>query len=343
VISRFDNRDPTSLSDTARKAISLRSQEHLSSRPWRIGVPLDYNIAELDPAIRKEWVRTLEALQKLGHSIIPVELASTKHALSAYYIIAPAEASSNLAKYDGVRYGHRAAGSDAQGSTLYSATRQEAFGPEVRRRILLGTYSLSSEAVDNYFIQAQKIRRLVQMEFDSIFSAPNILNDSETDNRENGVDVLVCPTAPKLPPRLAELINEDPVDAYKVDVFTVPASLAGLPAMSVPLLRDGENGNIGMQIIGQYGMDEAVVEVASLLESQGLAEVKSIASRDLQSAIQQAKSSTTSRQSEHDARHVGTSSSDFPRDLLTQYTNLRRHYGNDMKAVRYTGGPKDDV
>jgi aspartyl-tRNA(Asn)/glutamyl-tRNA(Gln) amidotransferase subunit A len=220
-----------------------------------------------------EWTRTLKTLQKLGHSIVPVQLRNTKHALSAYYILAPAEASSNLAKYDGVRYGHRAAGSDAQGSTLYSATRHEAFGPEVRRRILLGTYTLSSEAVDNYFVQAQKIRRLVQMDFDGVFSVRNILNDSE--DKENGVDVLVCPTAPKSPPKLAELMSEDPVDAYKVDVFTVPASLAGLPAMSVPLrAEDGERGNVGMQIIGQYGMDDTVLDVASALETQGLVGVE---------------------------------------------------------------------
>jgi aspartyl-tRNA(Asn)/glutamyl-tRNA(Gln) amidotransferase subunit A len=284
------------LSETARKAISLLSQERQRSRPWRIGVPLDYNIAELDPVIRKEWVRTLETLQKLGHSIVPVRLPSTRHALSAYYILAPAEASSNLAKYDGVRYGYRAPGSDAQGSTLYSTTRHDAFGPEVRRRILLGTYTLSSEAVDNYFVQAQKIRRLVQMDFDRVFSAPNILNNSEPDNQ--GVDVLVCPTAPKSSPRLAELMNEDPVDVYKVDVFTVPASLAGLPAMSVPLrAEDGERGHIGMQIIGQYGMDDTVLEVASGLETQGLAGVKSTAVSELQTA---------------DQRHVGANSPDFP-------------------------------
>ena len=316
------------MSETARKAISLLSQERLRSRPWRIGVPLDYNIAELDPVIRKEWVRTLETLQKLGHWIVPVRLPSTKYALSAYYILAPAEASSNLAKYDGVRYGYRAPGSDAQGSTLYSTTRHDAFGPEVRRRILLGTYTLSSEAVDNYFVQAQKIRRLVQMDFDRVFSAPNVLNNSEPDNQ--GVDVLVCPTAPKSPPRLAELMNEDPVDVYKVDVFTVPASLAGLPAMSVPLrAEDGERGHIGMQIIGQYGMDDTVLDVASSLETQGLAGVKSTAVRELQAA-----EATTSRLPGHDQRHVGANSPDFPRDLLASYMRLRRHHGNDMKAVQ---------
>jgi aspartyl-tRNA(Asn)/glutamyl-tRNA(Gln) amidotransferase subunit A len=274
VISRFDGRDPTSLPETARKAISLLPRDQ---RPWRIGVPSDYNIAELDPAIRKEWTRTLDVLQKLGHSIIPVQLPSTKHALSAYYILAPAEASSNLAKYDGVRYGYRAAGSDAQGSTLYSTTRTSAFGPEVRRRILLGTYTLSSLAADNYFVQAQKIRRLVQMDFDRVFSAPNILNGSESDSQKSGIDVLVCPTAPILPPKLVELMDEDPVDVYKVDVFTAPASLAGLPVMSVPLRADGAAGNVGMQIIGQYGMDDTVLDVAGALEAHGLAEARSSA------------------------------------------------------------------
>ena len=215
-------------------------------------------------------------MESLGHTLHPVNLPTTQHALSAYYVLAPAEASSNLAKYDGVRYGSRAEGIDGTpSSVLFAETRGRFLGPEVKRRILLGAFTLSADAIDNYFIQAQKVRRLVSEDFNSVFTAPNPLIDAYEKNEES-VDVLLCPTAPTLPPSLSEVNHQEPLDAYMNDVFTVPASLAGLPAISVPMpileedrnhfLRDsGITETAGMQIIGQFGHDSLVLDVARQL------------------------------------------------------------------------------
>lgn len=235
----------------------------------RIGVPLEYNIDELHPDVRLAWTRTLRLLQTRGHEIVPISLPSTKLALSAYYVLAPAEASSNLAKYDGVRYGDPAPATDEEDPTgpLFSALRGSKFGPEVKRRILLGTYSLSAGAMDNYFIQAQKVRRLVAQDFDRVFKLQNPLRDAPAPPPSVGVDFIVCPTAPTPPPRVKEIAEQSPLDIYVNDVFTVPASLAGLPAISVPapteaLTHVPPEGMIGMQIIGQYGDDYAVIQFA---------------------------------------------------------------------------------
>lgn len=218
----------------------------------------------------------MEHLRKQGHSIHPVSLPATKQALSAYYVLAPAEASSNLAKYDGVRYGTRPDEPDNAGCYLYANTRGTGFGAEVKRRILLGAFSLSADAIENYFIQAQKVRRLVQRDFDRVFSLSNPLGGKAqtTEKAPHEVDVLVCPTAPSPPPTLKSLENASPVDAYMNDVFTVPASLAGLPALSVPVgTRDnnvstGKGGDsVGIQVIGQYGDDEIVLDVGAVIES----------------------------------------------------------------------------
>lgn len=203
----------------------------------------------------------------------PIRLPATQHALSAYYILAPAEASSNLAKYDGVRYGSRAEGIDGTPeSVLFAKTRGQGFGLEVQRRILLGAFTLSAQAMDNYFIQAQKVRRLVQRDFDRVFTRPNPLVDDmpESDLDEKTVDVIICPTAPTLAPSLASVKDQDPVSAYMNDVFTVPASLAGLPAISVPV-RIAPDDQVaeqpfeetaGIQVIGQYGDDDLVLAAA---------------------------------------------------------------------------------
>lgn len=220
-------------------------------------------------------------MQRQGHTIHPVSLPSTQLALSAYYVLAPAEASSNLAKYDGVRYGTRAEGPDTDGkpeSSLYASTRGEGFGSEVKRRILLGAFSLSADAIDNYFIQAQRVRRLVQRDFDSVFSTRHPFSSyqdllAEPGSKPADVDVLLCPTAPSSPPQLSKLLDggseSSPLDAYMNDVFTVPASLAGLPAISVPVSagQDSAEGDLaGIQVIGQYGNDELVLKVGELIE-----------------------------------------------------------------------------
>ncbi|KAJ5975163.1 Amidase [Penicillium waksmanii] len=249
-----------------------------------------------DPTIRTAWLLSLAHLQKQGHTIHPISLPTTKHALSAYYVLAPAEASSNLAKYDGVRYGTRGDGPDGNGQpdgVLYSNTRGVGFGSEVQRRILLGTFSLSADSMDNYFIQAQRVRRLVQRDFNAVFSVQHPLFDVQAVQSDSvgagagtgagaEVDVIVCPTAPSSPPRLSDLTGDSgqssPLDAYVNDVFTVPASLAGLPAISVPVTvaessRDsGADELAGIQVVGQYGDDELVMSVGELLAGNRLGE-----------------------------------------------------------------------
>jgi aspartyl-tRNA(Asn)/glutamyl-tRNA(Gln) amidotransferase subunit A len=278
-LNQYDSNDPTSLSDTVRQRIASQTPD--KSTNLRIGVPQEYNIQELTAPVRQAWNDTLSKLQQAGHTLVPVSLPTTQQALSAYYVLAPAEASSNLAKYDGVRYGHRTSGSDAtpkESLPLYARTRGEGFGEEVRRRILLGAYALSSEAIDNYFIQAQKVRRLVQQGFDSVFAAKNPLHDEVDSRGPDGVDFLITPTAPSLPPTLAELKRQSTVESYMLDVFTVPASLAGLPALSVPVPIEAAARNdmdsldvqsVGMQIIGQYGSDEGVLGFGRIIEDLG--------------------------------------------------------------------------
>jgi aspartyl-tRNA(Asn)/glutamyl-tRNA(Gln) amidotransferase subunit A len=246
-----------------------------------VGIPQEYNIAELDPIIRESWEVAISLLEEQGVRVVPVSLPSTKEALCAYYVLAPAEASSNLAKYDGVRYGVRNEGPDAVGESLYTETRGAGFGEEVKRRILLGTYSLSSEAIDNYFIQAQKVRRLIQRDFDRVFKLENPLHEpvqfdlsdmAETTDLEDKqgpvqVDFILCPTAPTFPPKLSKVKNQSSVDTYMNDVFTVPASLAGLPAVSVPSKTSGKNLPSGLQLIGQYWDDERLLAMAEKLEA----------------------------------------------------------------------------
>ncbi|EXJ80926.1 hypothetical protein A1O3_07214 [Capronia epimyces CBS 606.96] len=234
----------------------------------RIGVPLEYNIAEMHPLVRWAWTATLSHLQTYGFEIVPISLPSTKHALSSYYVLAPAEAASNLAKYDGVRYGAprtRPSDDDDKAGTLYSGYRHDNLGPEVQRRILLGNYSLSAGAMDNYFIQAQKIRRMVQKDFSTVFRMPHAFHDYAP--VKNGVDVIIVPTAPTPPPHIQFLKDASPVESYMNDVFTVPASLAGLPAISVPGPRHPDfpwkaERAVGIQVIGQYGDDFSVIYFA---------------------------------------------------------------------------------
>lgn len=239
----------------------------------------------------------VQYLNNQGHSLLSVSLPTTRAALSAYYVLAPAEASSNLAKYDGVRYGNKAPPSSTtandqeaarrQGDdVLFSRTRGQNFGAEVRRRILLGSYTLSSTAINNYFIRAQKVRRMVQNDFNNAFALSNPLlpsNKKEKERKgvmgaESEVDVIITPTATRPAPLLSELRSEEadmssPARRYSDDVYTVPASLAGLPAISVPVpLFEGEKErrdgpSVGVQIIGQYGDDELVLSVAEELET----------------------------------------------------------------------------
>ncbi|RMZ76618.1 hypothetical protein DV738_g4773, partial [Chaetothyriales sp. CBS 135597] len=304
VLSQPDPKDPTCLSAATRARMQqlraannapqldedLLHSDHPSSRPQRqrrtlrIGVPREYNIAELQNGVREAWIRSLNLLAAQGHTIVPISLPLTQQALSAYYVLAPAEASSNLAKYDGVRYGQPRDETDAATEeVLYSAHRGQLFGEEVRRRILLGAYSLSAGAMDNFFVRAQKVRRLVQNDFNRVFRAQHpLLPHQPPPDPDNGVDYIVCPTAPTFPPKVDTLnkrkqadddvddVNDDddaaasapsPLEAYANDVLTVPASLAGLPAVSVPApppqdaLSARPERAIGIQVIGQFGSD----------------------------------------------------------------------------------------
>lgn len=276
VIKGHDHRDPTSLPLSTRARIEEQYNSRDVKTAIRIGVPTEYNTMELEPDIREAWLYTLETLQKQGHSIHQVSLPTTKIALSAYYIIAPAEASSNLAKFEGVRYGQHVTNSSNSGNVLYATTRGECLGEEVQRRILLGAYSLSASAIDNYFLQAQRIRRLVQQDFNDAFVLRNpLLSENLHTPKLDGVDVLVFPTAPSKPPKLADIIHQSSVDTYSDDVLTVSASLAGLPAISVPVtngntksseVMGSRDGSIGMQVVAQYGDDEMVFLVAQILE-----------------------------------------------------------------------------
>lgn len=302
-----DPMDPTSL-DRGRRKRAMKATGHWQHHNWTLktdqtrremlknltfGLPLQYNIEELDPAIRQGWEdMTLFLRDEIGAKVYPVSLPTTKHALSAYYVLAPAEASSNLAKYDGVRYGPKqpeieGKESDKNG-VLYSALRGQLFGDEVKRRILLGSYSLSSAAMDNYFLQAQKVRRLVRNDFNRVFKRDHPLLDEDaqqvslSDMDESveladklgpvQVDFLLCPTAPTLPPRLEDVqagLERNPVDAYLNDVFTVPASLAGLPAFSIPKKVKGPPSSkdvMGLQLIGQYYDDARLCAVVDAIE-----------------------------------------------------------------------------
>lgn len=280
-LSQHDTQDPTSLSPFLRERIS-RQGSQANPASLRVGIPLEYNILELSPSVRRTYISTLHTLQRAGHTLVPISLPTTAQALSAYYVLAPAEASSNLAKYDGIRYGHRTSGSDAspsENSPLYAKTRGEGFGAEVQRRILLGAYTLSSAARDNYFLQAQKVRRVVQRDFDRVFARKNPLldhSDEEMGDFVPGkVDILLTPTAPTLPPTVEEVKLLSPVENYMNDVFTVPASLAGLPCASVPAalpddvresMEECDVRSVGMQIVAQFGDDELVLTAAEIVE-----------------------------------------------------------------------------
>lgn len=292
--SKHDSNDPTSLPFSVRERCTSQRQcytstERPSLRGLTFGIPTEYNIEELDGRIRQGWAQAAQKIRHLGGRVVPISLPSTKNALSAYYVIAPAEASSNLAKYDGIRYGRRdkEGTSDALDGILYAKTRGDGFGSEVKHRILLGSYTLSSEAMDNYFIQAQKVRQLVRRDFDRIFKLSNPLHDeeafdlSEMDEAvelENKlgpvqVDFLLSPTAPTPPPLLEDVMKQTPLDSYMNDVFTVPASLAGLPAISMPMDIPSDPAKAeeklldfgGLQLIGQYWDDARLLAVAEEL------------------------------------------------------------------------------
>jgi aspartyl-tRNA(Asn)/glutamyl-tRNA(Gln) amidotransferase subunit A len=216
----------------------------------RIGVPREYRSDNMPEEIDRLWQQGLDWLREAGAEIVDVSLPHTKYGLATYYIVAPAEASSNLARYDGVRFGLRENAGDLV--DLYEHTRAAGFGAEVKRRIMIGTYVLSAGYYDAYYLRAQKVRALILKDFTDVFA---------------GVDALLTPTAPSAAFAQGEKMD-DPIAMYLNDVFTVPASMAGVPAISVPAGLSAQGLPLGLQVIGKPYDEETVFAVAQALEDR---------------------------------------------------------------------------
>lgn len=218
----------------------------------KVGIPREYRMDGMDADVAASWDQGIAWLKDAGAEIVEISLPHTKYALPAYYIIAPAEASSNLARYDGVRYGLRDLPDGAGLQDMYAATRAAGFGAEVKRRILIGTYVLSAGFYDAYYTQAQKVRTLISHDFKNAFTQ---------------CDVILAPTAPTAAFGLGEK-TDDPLSMYLNDVFAVPASLAGLPAMSVPAGLNREGLPLGLQIVGKPFDEQGVLNAGLAIESR---------------------------------------------------------------------------
>ena len=218
-------------------------------RGIRVGLPKEYFPASLDPGIRDAIMQRVDRLRQSGASISEVSLPHSAYTIAAYYILSTAEASSNLARYDGARYGKRAAGGLGL-SGMYTRSRSEGFGNEVKRRIMLGTYVLSAGYYDAYYRKAQQVRRLIKEDFDAVFRQ---------------VDCLITPTSPTTAFRIGEKIN-DPLTMYLSDIYTVSANLAGIPGMSVPCGRDRNGLPIGLQLLAKQFDEETILRVGDFLE-----------------------------------------------------------------------------
>jgi aspartyl-tRNA(Asn)/glutamyl-tRNA(Gln) amidotransferase subunit A len=244
----FDPKDSTSLDlPVPRWEANLSSD--LSGK--RVGIPIEYRIEGVPEEINDLWDNGIQWLRDAGATPVTINLPHTKYALPTYYIIAPAEASSNLARYDGVRYGLRVEGVKTL-DDMYSATRAEGFGAEVKRRIMIGTYVLSAGFYDAYFTKAQKVRALIKQDFANAFEQ---------------CDLILTPTAPSAAFGIGEKMN-DPLAMYLNDVFAVPASLAGLPAMSVPGGLDGQGLPLGLHLIGNELDEQTVLNAGLAIEER---------------------------------------------------------------------------
>jgi aspartyl-tRNA(Asn)/glutamyl-tRNA(Gln) amidotransferase subunit A len=249
VMSGFDPKDSTSLDVPVPNWETALSSD---LRGKRVGIPKEYRVDGMPQEIEALWQQGIAWMKDAGAEIVDVSLPHTKYALPAYYIIAPAEASSNLARYDGVRYGQRDLPDGAGLQDMYAATRAAGFGAEVKRRIMIGTYVLSAGYYDAYYTQAQKVRALIVRDFEQAWEK---------------CDVLLTPTAPSAAFALGEK-QADPIAMYLNDVFTVPASLAGLPAMSVPAGLDAHGLPLGLQIIGKPLDEQSVLNAGLAIEDR---------------------------------------------------------------------------
>ena len=248
-MSGFDPKDATSL-DQPVPAWEAGLSSDLKGK--RIGIPREYRVDAMPPEIDRLWEQGIAWVRDAGAEVVEVSLPHTKYALPAYYIIAPAEASSNLARYDGVRYGLRDLPDGAGLQDMYAATRAAGFGPEVKRRIMIGTYVLSAGFYDAYFTQASKVRTLIAQDFEQAWER---------------CDLLLTPTAPSAAFELGDK-SADPLAMYLNDVFTVPSSLAGLPAMSVPGGVDAHGLPLGLQVIGRALDEQGVLNACLAIEQR---------------------------------------------------------------------------
>ena len=248
VIMGYDKKDSTCVNKSVPDLFTAMEK---GVKGLKVGIPKEYDMKGLDPEIKKLWKDAETMLVKAGAEIVNVSLPNTKHGVASYYVIAPAEASSNLARFDGVRYGFREYKPGMSLDDMYEATRGIGFGTEVERRIMIGTYVLSAEAYEVYFAHAQKVRRLIVNDFKLAF---------------DDVDVLLTPVTTSSAFSMNDKAKMDPVAMYFNDVFTIPASMAGLPAISIPGRLTNEGLPINLQLIGKRFDEETVFRVARSLE-----------------------------------------------------------------------------
>ncbi len=244
----FDEKDSTSIK---RKKENYSKKITDNIKGLKIGIPKEYRVDGMPNEIDQLWENGKRILKESGAEIVDISLPNTKYALPTYYIVAPAEASSNLARYDGVKYGYRS----SKGNNLiemYENTRSEGFGDEVKRRILIGTYVLSSGYYDAYYIKAQKVRQLIKNDFDQSFK---------------NVDAILTPSTPSAAFKIGEKKN-DPISMYLNDIFTVPANLAGIPAISIPAGTDSNNYPLGLQLIAKPLDEQKLLNIAYAVEKK---------------------------------------------------------------------------
>jgi len=247
VMSSYDQKDSTSVDF---KRGNYLKELNNSIKGKKIGIPKEYRVEGMPKEIEDLWQKGINIIKEAGAEIINISLPNTKYALPTYYIVAPAEASSNLARYDGVKYGFRSKGENL--IDMYEKTRSEGFGDEVKRRIMIGTYVLSSGYYDAYYLKAQKVRKLIKNDFDEVYKK---------------VDAILTPSTPSSAFKIGEKIN-DPVSMYLNDIFTVPINLAGLPAISIPAGSDSKGYPLGLQIIGKAFEEQNILNIAYSMEKQ---------------------------------------------------------------------------
>jgi len=246
----FDPKDSTSMNMSVPNFEAALTGD---VRGKTIGIPKEYRVDGMPDTLEHLWSEGTAMLRDAGAIVKDISLPHTKYALPAYYVIAPAEASSNLARYDGVRFGHRAKLAAGDGITeMYEKTRAEGFGAEVQRRVMVGTYVLSAGFYDAYYNRARRVRALIKKDFDDVFSA--------------GVDAILTPSTPTAAFGLGEMVDADPVQMYLFDVFTVTVNLAGLPAISVPAGLDSKGLPLGLQLIGRPWEEGDLLNTAFALE-----------------------------------------------------------------------------